>query len=99
MNLCFQYIDSVVAPKLFVAFGVDWLVAFINLAALVALAVFTSKSQYCQSNTCMLVKVNAVFTGFNFVNWTATAAFLGIQLSRPATSVYRVVPLVEKVQY
>jgi len=82
---------------LFIAFGVDWLVALINLAALVALAVFTTKSHYCQSNTCTLVKVNTVFTGFNFVNWAATAAVLGMQLSRPATSVYRVVPPMEKV--
>ncbi|EDU47769.1 hypothetical protein PTRG_04862 [Pyrenophora tritici-repentis Pt-1C-BFP] len=84
------------SPKLFFAFGIDWLVAFVNLAALIALAVLTTKSKYCDASTCTIVKVNAAFTGFNFVNWAATATFLGMQLSKPVKCVYQVVPTTEK---
>ncbi|KAL7774102.1 hypothetical protein CFE70_004071 [Pyrenophora teres f. teres 0-1] len=83
-------------PKLFIAFGIDWVVAFVNLGALIALAVLTTKSKYCDASTCTIVKVNAAFTGFNFVNWAATATFLGMHLSKPVKCVYQVVPTMEK---
>ncbi|KAK1907834.1 hypothetical protein P3342_006163 [Pyrenophora teres f. teres] len=84
------------SPKLFIAFGIDWVVAFVNLGALIALAVLTTKSKYCDASTCTIVKVNAAFTGFNFVNWAATATFLGMHLSKPVKCVYQVVPTMEK---
>ncbi|RMZ71916.1 MARVEL-like domain [Pyrenophora seminiperda CCB06] len=87
------------SPKLFVAFAIDWVVALINLAALVALALFTTQSYYCSANTCTVMKVNAVFTGFNFTNWAATATFLGMRLSKKAKRVTMVLPSMEKVPY
>ncbi|UPX14095.1 uncharacterized protein EKO05_0004586 [Ascochyta rabiei] len=76
---------SKMSPKLHLAFAVDWITAFFNMAALISLAVFVTKSQYCQATTCLIAKASTVLTAFNFINWAATATFLGIEISKLTT--------------
>ncbi|KAF1358310.1 hypothetical protein EJ07DRAFT_124777 [Lizonia empirigonia] len=84
------------SQKLYAAFAVDWVAAFFNMVALVSLAVFVTKSQYCQVTKCSVAKANTVFTAFNFANWAATATVLGIQTSKLTNKPTEALPVMAK---
>ncbi|KAF2629179.1 hypothetical protein BU25DRAFT_338392, partial [Macroventuria anomochaeta] len=79
--------------KMVLALAIDWLVAFMNLVALLSVPMFVTRSQHCYGATCAIMKIiSTVLTTSNFTNWAATATVWGIRISKSTANVETLLP-------